>query len=453
MKREISIKNFGPIENITLDIDKSITTIIGSQASGKSTISKVVYFCLKIKDYLIEYTENVKNFMDNHYNEYYSNFLKFLRKKFIAIFGTTKHMRHFQILYRFDNESINITLGADKYVFFGFSRNLKYNIQRIISDFSNQFLNLTSELYSSSLQTGFNKFDILKLSLTKDVSLLFKDERDIMYVPAGRSLLSTLCEQLHDTSLTDMDLTMRDFIFLIDKTRRKFGTRIPEMITDYLKTVKGQINNAATEYAYELIKKILKADYINDTDGEKMYFDDEHWVKLMFASSGQQEALWIVLLLFSIILENSKTFIIIEEPEAHLFPIAQKYMVELIALCANSTDSSMIITTHSPYVITSLNVLLLSNKIENNSKAKAAGNIIIPKLCRLKPSNVSAFSINKADDIKTNCNSATSKSFSEFNSLIDSETHLISTEFIDTVSEITNDEIDQLMQMGVDYDL
>ena len=48
------------------------------------------------------------------------------------------------------------------------------------------------------------------------------------------------------------------------------------------------------------------------------------WVKLKFASSGQQEILWRLLVIFIRILENKSSFIVVEEPEAHLFPSAQK---------------------------------------------------------------------------------------------------------------------------------
>ena len=76
-----------------------------------------------------------------------------------------------------------------------------------------------------------------------------------------------MSEQLHDISVSEMDLTMQEFVKLIRATKSHFGTKIPEMVQNYTKTVKGQINNSAVTHAYELIKKILKADYVNDSDG------------------------------------------------------------------------------------------------------------------------------------------------------------------------------------------
>lgn len=44
MKEKLIIKNFGPIKSIDLDLGK-ITVLIGEQASGKSTVAKVLAIC------------------------------------------------------------------------------------------------------------------------------------------------------------------------------------------------------------------------------------------------------------------------------------------------------------------------------------------------------------------------------------------------------------------------
>ena len=49
MKR-IVIDNFAAISNLELTLDKKMHVVIGAQASGKSTVSKLIYFCRKIKD-------------------------------------------------------------------------------------------------------------------------------------------------------------------------------------------------------------------------------------------------------------------------------------------------------------------------------------------------------------------------------------------------------------------
>ena len=52
MKQKIIIKNFGPIEDVEMEID-DFTIFIGPQTSGKSTIAKSVFFFLSLRDELL----------------------------------------------------------------------------------------------------------------------------------------------------------------------------------------------------------------------------------------------------------------------------------------------------------------------------------------------------------------------------------------------------------------
>ena len=46
MERKILIKNFDPVKMASINLNNNFQVFIGEQASGKSTISKIVYFCL-----------------------------------------------------------------------------------------------------------------------------------------------------------------------------------------------------------------------------------------------------------------------------------------------------------------------------------------------------------------------------------------------------------------------
>lgn len=432
-KREIIIRNFGPVNEAHVDLKKNFQIFIGAQASGKSTICKVVYFCQKIRDYTLDYLMNSEQFTENHKNEYFNNYLKYLTKQFMGCFGKTKHMQKFEISYLFNGKKIDIFLNPDGYVRFSFDAKMKNELLQLIEQAADMFLNkMNSEV--SSIMDNITALAVMKRHLNELLIMLFENDEEVIYIPAGRSLLATMSEQLQDVSVDTMDLTMQEFIKLIRTTKNKFGSKIPEMVKDYTKTVKGQINNAALDQAYALIKKILKADYISENDGEKIYFDEYHWVKLMYGSSGQQEALWILMLVFSIILEKKKTFIVIEEPEAHLFPIAQKDIVSLISLMVNSTCSKVVITTHSPYILTSTNILLYSEKIENAHLKEAK--VVIPRGFRVSYSTFAAYKVGNSGK--------------SMESLMDSESHMINTEYIDEVSSITNSELEELLNMETD---
>ena len=59
---KICIKQFGPVESADIDIDKKMQVFIGTQASGKSTVCKVIYFCQKIRDYTLDFLMDSSQF-------------------------------------------------------------------------------------------------------------------------------------------------------------------------------------------------------------------------------------------------------------------------------------------------------------------------------------------------------------------------------------------------------
>lgn len=234
MNHKILIRNFGPIKDAEIHLNNNFQILIGSQASGKSTLCKIVYFCQKIRDYTLEFLMNSEQFTKNHKNEYFNNYLKYMTKQFIGCFGTTKHMQKFRITYLFDEKKIEICLNNDGYVRFSFNDILKMEIYSLIEEASDMFLNrLNNEV--ASIMDNITAIGVMKRHLTEVLFSIFKNEAEIIYIPAGRSLLATMSEQLHDISVSEMDLTMQEFVKLIRATKSQFGTKIPEMVQNYTK--------------------------------------------------------------------------------------------------------------------------------------------------------------------------------------------------------------------------
>lgn len=431
MERKIIIQNFGPIKTAEIDLDKNFQVFIGEQASGKSTIGKMVYYCYKIRDYTVDFLMDEEQFTKNHENEYFTYYLKYLRQRFMDCFGTTRHMPSFQVWFIWGDDYIYIYRGKDGYVWLRMNEVLERHLQRIIKETADIYIHPLNDERGSSIIDKIFAASRLKQNLQKAVFDIFGTTEEVICIPAGRSLLATLSEDLGALSTKSMDLTMREFVALIKNTRKRFGTKIPEIVKDYTKTINGQINNVAVEQAYSLMKKILKADYTSEEESERIYFDDKHWVKLMYGSSGQQEVLWILLLVFVIILEQKKAFLVVEEPEAHLFPKAQRNIINLIALLVNSTGSKVLLTTHSPYILTSSNVLLYSGKVEG--KRKSSIDSVIPKVFRLSYEKTAAYIVGTEGRTVV--------------SLMDEETHMIDADYIDSVSEITNEELERLLEL------
>ena len=128
------IKNFGPISNLKIDIDKNINMIIGPQASGKSTIGKVLFFCKKIRDYYVDFILQDSFFVQTHPNELHINFLKYIRRNFMGCFGTTTHMSPFEIVYSYRGAQSVIISLRDRYAFFEFSNEIEKEIRASLID-------------------------------------------------------------------------------------------------------------------------------------------------------------------------------------------------------------------------------------------------------------------------------------------------------------------------------
>lgn len=281
---------------------------------------------------------------------------------------------------------------------------------------------------------------------------LFHDMDELIYIPAGRSMLSILSDaqlgrqESPSIDFSVMETLFQNFVNLIQGMKPRFSMPLNEMILDYQKTGENHgLNTRAAQRAIPIIRRVLQADYRKEPDGEKLYYTDNDYVKLMFASSGQQEVLWILNLIFLKILENRRVFLVLEEPEAHLFPVAQKDIVELIALLIHSTNSGVFITTHSPYILTSVNLCVYSAQVENNSKLKGRADSVIPEYLRIPTGKYNAF--------MTPDRNTRSQTGQFLDCIKEAESGLIDAARIDEVSGLINEDTDRLIDLEVQYDL
>lgn len=65
----------------------SMQVLIGEQVSGKSTICKTIYYCLKIHDYTLDYLMDKEQFTNNSSDEYFNNYMRYLQKSLWGVLG------------------------------------------------------------------------------------------------------------------------------------------------------------------------------------------------------------------------------------------------------------------------------------------------------------------------------------------------------------------------------
>mgnify|MGYP003474086430 FL=1 len=110
----------------------------------------------------------------------------------------------------------------------------------------------------------------------------------------------------------------------------------------------------------QLAGKILKARYCYRAGEERLLLDMNKpgkSIKVNFASSGQQETVWALNLLFYYLLKDKPSCIILDGPEAYLYPELQKYMAKALGLFVNA-GNQIIVITHSLYILREFNNLL-----------------------------------------------------------------------------------------------
>lgn len=443
--QKIIIKNFGPIKYAEIEV-KKILVLIGEQASGKSTIAKLIYFFKTIQEDLFSQIYRDKQ---NQSLDINSDILPPIQQKFYNFFGPTNNLPDFEITFYYSfNENKFLKLSNDE--------NKKMKISPIDTFINEKFTILASDIKFRLRQ------EYLNINKNRNIQPLIKEEekikyaqqlydllndlfqnkqRDLLFIVAGRSatvaypsLFDNLKQNIPIDNYERSSKTLDEI--LLEKFIEKF-VRVKDIFRKFRNfegLIESYSENNIKEKLYQVknkIDKILKGEYRIDDLGEKILFnkETEEYIYLSNTSSGQQESIRILQDIFLNILDNSKTLRILEEPEAHLFPIAQKQLIELLALMINqNNDNQLIITTHSPYVLTVFNNLLFANRVvEKNPSTQSEVAQIIPQDSWLSAKDFSAYSLG---------NQSVSEDTKYCEPIFNQEKGTIQQNYLDTVSEI-----------------
>ncbi|MBU7573795.1 MAG: AAA family ATPase, partial [Hydrogenophaga sp.] len=177
-----------------------------------------------------------------------------------------------------------------------------------------------------------------------------------------------------------------------------------------------------------------------ERDGEREYLitQDDRKVPLSAMSSGQQELLPLATILPWLMRIREERICYIEEPEAHLFPKAQSQLIEtLVSSVSANTNANLVLTTHSPYVLTKINNLLQAGALSRrlSEDKKKALDSIVSRRAWLTARNVSAYALR---DGKTE-------------SILESD-GLISADYLDEVSSEMSTEFGRLLELEESLD-
>jgi predicted ATPase len=339
LAEELHITEFLSLHNLKYEV-KQFNVITGDMGSGKSLLIRLLeFFEFIFTDLFVPLNES---FMSNLE---FDNFCKNTTSKFNDRFNLDE--KPFDVSYKCSYKCSYKEIALDVRIY----RNK--NTENISME--SEFLKQTLPEWKKYLQENRTKTPDGekegKLAIYNLLSEKFGGNYPIAttFVPAARATLAIT--ELDKPTFWDYYLDKFNSLanFILDKN---LNPKYENKIKDILKA-KMKINE----------RKI----YLISDDGRK--------VSLANASSGQQEIFYILLLLSKlstfVYSYGKQHYILIEEPEAHLFPLEQKLVMELICEIFNDNSKSKLpvkffITTHSPYVLNTVNNMLAKGNMINN---------------------------------------------------------------------------------------
>ena len=435
-RAKLIVKNFGPLKDIEIEV-REMVTFIGAQASGKSTLAKLLSI---FEDENFRRNENIK--FEDELKKY--NILNYLQRETIIEYNNIKSDKNY-VNFSYENENFQkynsfywidlIKSNNDKEnieIFKGMINSdlnflifnkLEY-IQKFVKIFNEndekqELINYIVLTKNKRQKIDVNKiFEILKTEGSTENYISFYEKLinilpeiysfDSIYIPTERSFLHLIAE---------------NFLGLINN-----NVQIPKYLLesgqDYEKAIK-----TIKELPLSIINKKLQ--YKREGKTSYIYHNKNEKVDLLESASGLQSIIPVLLLVeYAKSLKDEYNFnFVVEEPELNLYPKAQHELIKYLVKNCLLDRKNLILTTHSPFVLASLNNLLLAYD-KGQTKPKEV-NKIIKKDSWLNPKNFIAYQLKNGKAYK----------------IMDDKLGQIKENMIDTISDDFSDEFDKLLDL------
>ena len=381
----LHIKNFGPILDSTKIELTPLMVLIGRQSSGKSTFMKVLCFCRWVEKKIMVSTDDIVS-QYTHYNRFIKDLKSF---------------------HRLNDE------------YFRADTELKYDGDVICIEYTGINGNAKIVRKKSFAEKRYNS--------------------KLCYIPAERNLVSAIQNVDKTYKATGRDVLF-NFIYEWDEAKEPYTNEHPFKLAatggfsyvnkfgaDMLVREDGSETPAfyASSGMQSVMPMDVMANYITDCVGKNASLsmrerneisetdNDDYADRRLFYQSAQ---------------------LFIEEPEQNLYPESQKLVVMSIvrslkkAFENGSEQSLALVTTHSPYIMSVVNVLLLAAIVtEKGLKQEVIdGDSVLPS------SSISGYFIDEKGI---------------FQDILDAEVPMLSGNDLDGVSDWVDDSISKLNEV------
>jgi len=369
----IRIKNFGPIKVGCLDsqgwIDlKKLTVFIGNQGSGKSTIAKLVSIFTWMEKTLSRGDYKPKEFtVHNRFRKNYCAYHRIENYFFdlagkdtaeIEFEGSVYHFKYSQGSFSIGEIESAGTYHLPQIMYVPAERNFIANVK------TPKALKLTSD----SLVEFVAEYDkakqemkgAMKLPLAGELYVEYQQLNDVVYVKGPN----------HKIQLKEASSGIQSVVPLY-------------LVSSFLSNaVKAQSETSQNMSSQEMerFRKGVEEIWANDS-----FTEEQRRLALSVLSSKFKKSAFVN---------------IVEEPEQNLFPSSQKELMNSLLAQNNQNEANkLILTTHSPYLISHLTIAIKAGRLKDrlNEQQRAKLDAIVPLESSLRPEDVAIYELDERD--------------------------------------------------------
>lgn len=403
----LKIQNFGPIRDSGVVALNTLLLIIGRQSAGKSAFMKVLCHCRWVEKRIMNSTEEDRVAYYTHNGRFAKELMQFHRIYEQYFKEDTKIIYDGDVLridFQGTNKNAKITRKSPKLerryntklCYLPAERNLVSAIRNIDKSYKTTerdvLFNFIMEW--NEAKENYDAQHPMNLSLTDRFSYYSKDNADTIVLPNGTPISSFFASS-GVQSVMPVDV-----------------------MSDYLQK---QVGKTASFSKIDLSNTILEL--LNQKKGQDM---DQAAVAEDVTSRMKKRFVYQSMQLY------------IEEPEQNLFPDAQCSLVQNLVRRIKKAEekgaqhSSLVMTTHSPYVLSTLNVMMAGSSAKEKMPDNERIDALVDESTLLPLSEYSAYYINEEG-----C----------FVSIKDTELPMFSGINLDGVSDWVNDRIGALNEV------